>query len=200
MDLRDQKAVGDLIRNTAPFRAVLTRVEDGPKMQRHQVRGLAGEMIEEAEYFQPYGFTSVPLVGSEVVALPVGGDRGHLILLAANDRGLRKKDMQSGEVGLYTAEGDFIHFKNGREIATSTKRSVLEASAEAVTRAPEIRQRGAMTAEGYDGGPTTFHIHGDLYVDGNIYATGDIVAGGVSLRQHTHLGCQGGQTGPPNGG
>jgi len=205
MDIRDRKEFGDLIRNAAPFRVVLARAADDARMQRHQVRGLAGEVIEGAEYFQPYGFTSVPPAGSEAVALPVGGDRGHLIILAASDRGARKHNMRSGEVGLYTAAGDYIYLKDGQEIETSTKRALLEASESATTRAPQIGLQGALTAEGYEGGPTTCYIHGDLMVDGNIYATGhihaggDIVAGNISLQHHTHPGCQGGQTGPPNG-
>jgi len=199
MDPRERKEFSDLIRNAAPFRVVLARAEDDAKMQRHQVRGLSGELIEGAEYFQPYGFTSVPPLGSEAVAFPVGGDRGHLIVLAASDRGARKKGMSSGEVGLYTAAGDYIYLKDGQEIETSTKKHKVEAAETSTTRAPEIKMQGAFAAEGLDGGPTTLRINGDLYVDGNIYATGDIVAGGVSLRNHTHPGCQGGQTGPPQG-
>lgn len=40
-------------------------------------------------------------------------------------------------------------------------------------------------------------INGNLKVNGNIHATGDIVAGSVSLRKHTHVGCHGG--GPAGG-
>lgn len=41
-------------------------------------------------------------------------------------------------------------------------------------------------------------INGNLEVRGNIHATGDIVAGSVSLRKHTHVGCHGGA--PAGGG
>lgn len=40
-------------------------------------------------------------------------------------------------------------------------------------------------------------INGDLTVNGSINATGDIVAGGVSLKNHTHTGNLGGATSPP---
>lgn len=40
-------------------------------------------------------------------------------------------------------------------------------------------------------------INGDLTVNGNVFVTGDVVAGGVSLRKHTHIGCHGTI---PNGG
>ena len=40
-------------------------------------------------------------------------------------------------------------------------------------------------------------ITGNLHVDGEITCTGDVVAGGVSLRNHTHPGDSGGTTGGP---
>lgn len=215
MDPREWKLITDLIRNSAPTRVVLLKSDDAKKMQSHQARGLSGELFEEVEYFQPYGFTSRPLAGSEAVAFPVGGDRGHLIVLASSDRGVRKKGMKEGEVGLYTAEGDFIYFKNGNKIETQTKESTTNAEDKAVTNtkefeanasqtaavtageqatvtAPQIGLAGNLTVTDKDGGSgvTRFrgdvYIIGDLYVDGDIQATGDIVAGSVSLRKHLH--------------
>ena len=40
-------------------------------------------------------------------------------------------------------------------------------------------------------------ITGNLHVDGEITCTGDVVAGGTSLRNHTHPGDSGGTTGGP---
>ncbi len=40
-------------------------------------------------------------------------------------------------------------------------------------------------------------ITGNLHVDGEITCTGDVVAGGISLRNHTHPGDSGGTTGGP---
>jgi len=40
-------------------------------------------------------------------------------------------------------------------------------------------------------------ITGNLHVDGEITCTGDVVAGGISLRNHTHTGDSGGTTGRP---
>ena len=40
-------------------------------------------------------------------------------------------------------------------------------------------------------------ITGNLHVDGEITCTGDVVAGGISLRNHTHTGDSGGTTGVP---
>lgn len=40
-------------------------------------------------------------------------------------------------------------------------------------------------------------INGNLAVNGGITATGDIIAGGVSLKNHTHIDSLGGVTSPP---
>lgn len=40
-------------------------------------------------------------------------------------------------------------------------------------------------------------INGNLTVNGDINATGDIVAGGISLKNHTHTDSVGGTTSPP---
>lgn len=133
IDNRLLKKIFDLIRNASATRVVLARIDDAAKMQAHQVTGLDGEQVERAEYFQPYGFTSVPPAGSEAVALPVGGDRGHLIVLGAGDRGRRKKGLKELDVAVYHANGDFIVFKDGNEIETSTKKALVNAEDEVVT-------------------------------------------------------------------
>lgn len=40
-------------------------------------------------------------------------------------------------------------------------------------------------------------IDGDVQINGNLTVSGDVVAGGISLRNHVHPGCSGGQTGKP---
>lgn len=242
MDNRLLKKIFDLIRNASATRVVLARVDDAAKMQAHQVTGLDGEQVERAEYFQPYGFTSVPPAGSEAVALPVGGDRGHLIILGASDRGRRKNGLKSLEVAVYNANGDAITLKEGNEIETSTKKATVKAEDEAVTttkrfeakasetalvsgqagaslesaagvaiKAPQIGFQGSITATGPNGEPSPSHFIGDMRIQGNLVVTGsitagsvkasgDIVAGGVSLKNHTHKNVEpgGGNSGPPN--
>lgn len=97
-------------------RGVVRLVDDGPGLQAIQVDLLKGEVRDELERFQDYGFTSVPHAGAEVLAGFLGGSRDHGVILAAADRRYRVKGLTAGEVAIYTDEGDVIHFKRGREI------------------------------------------------------------------------------------
>lgn len=112
----------DIVRLLAPVwrrlrlivsRGVVRLSDDGRKLQVVQMDLLAGETAA-MERFQQYGFTCRPLDGAEAIALAVGGSRGHLVAIAVDDRRHRMKNLQNGEVALYTDEGDYIHMKRGR--------------------------------------------------------------------------------------
>ncbi len=118
-----------LTRMTAPLarrarlmvaRAVVRMVNDGLKMQGLQIGLLADEARDGVERMQEYGFTSHPHPGAEAVAVFVGGNRDHGIVVAVDDRRYRIKGLATGEVALYTDEdqsgGHRIHFKRGKEI------------------------------------------------------------------------------------
>jgi phage baseplate assembly protein V len=82
-------------------RAVVQLADDGTKLQLLQLGVLAGETVDKAEHFQPYGFSSVPLPGAEAVVLFPNGDRSHPIVVAASDRRYRPTGSQPGEVTIY---------------------------------------------------------------------------------------------------
>lgn len=97
-------------------RGVLELVRDTKGIQAVKLDLLAEENRDNVERFQQYGFTSNPLAGAECVVLFQGGNREHGLVVSVDDRRFRLKNLQSGEVALYTDEGDMIHFKRGREI------------------------------------------------------------------------------------
>jgi phage gp45-like len=92
-------------------RAVVQRVNDGRKIQILQVGVLAGEDVDDAERFQSYGFSSVPLAGAEAVILFPGGDRGHGLVVAVDDRRYRPTGGEPGEVVVYNSEGATVRLK-----------------------------------------------------------------------------------------
>lgn len=108
-------------------RGVVHLSNDAKKLQLLQVGGLSGETIDDAEHFQPYGFSSVPLEGAEVVVLFPGGDRSHPLVIAAPDRRHRPTDGDPGDVMLYhhsgskvtlSSNGDIVlHAKPGQQVA-----------------------------------------------------------------------------------
>ena len=61
-------------------RGVMAFVSDEHKRQNLQIRLQSDEVIDDAERFQNYGFSSVPVAG-EVIALEVGGKRSHVVVI-----------------------------------------------------------------------------------------------------------------------
>lgn len=110
------RAIGNMI-----ARGSVALVNAASKMQTLQVRLLSGEAKDNVEHFEPYGFTAHPHPGAEALALFLGGDRSHGVVLVVADRRYRIQDLAEGEVAFYTdediASGDHrIHFKRGKEI------------------------------------------------------------------------------------
>jgi phage baseplate assembly protein V len=201
VDKREWKKLQDLVRNAAGTRVVLKMTDDGRKMQEIQVTGLDGETLDQVERFQNYGFSSVPK-GGEGLGIPVGGDRGHLAIVALDDRDSRKKGLAAGEVAVYHANGDFLHFQEGNKSELKTKESTvnaddkstvntkafeanasstaqINAGGAAGVKAPQIGLAGALSVTGQDGqSPTLCRIKGDVYIEGRLEVTGNIVVGG----------------------
>lgn len=111
-------------------RGVVQLVNDGTKLQLLQLGVLAGETVEGdkgAEHFQPYGFSSVPLVGAEAVVIFPNGDRSHPLVIATSDRRYRPIAGQPGEVVVYNNTGAKITItKDGDiKIQAATGRQIL---------------------------------------------------------------------------
>lgn len=86
-------------------RAVIQIVADSGDLQRVQIGVLSGEVIDDAERFQGYGFTSVPLSGAEAVVLFPGGDRAHPLVIATDDRRHRVAGLSDGDACVYSSSG-----------------------------------------------------------------------------------------------
>ena len=148
------------------------------KLQSLQLRLLAGEVKDNVEHLEPYGFTACPLEGSEALAGFIGGDRSHAVVIVVADRRFRLQGLKSGEVALYTDEGDFIHFKRDRIIDIETVTLNIKATESVNFDTPLISTTG------------------------RIESAGDQVAAGISQVNHAHDGVKQGteQSGPPVGG
>ncbi len=150
----------------------------GKMMQTLQVRLTVGEVKDAVEHFEPYGFTSNPLPGAEVLTMFLSGDRSHAVVVVAADRRYRIKELKPGEVAIYTDEGDKVHFKRGRVIDIETDTLNIKATTAVNFDTPVINQTG------------------------KIVSTGDQIAGGISQIGHVHTNVQAGSgnSGPPGAG
>lgn len=97
-------------------RAAVKLVSDGKKLQRLQVDGFEGGPVDDAEHFQPYGFSSVPMEGAEAIVFFPNGDRERPLVLAAADRRYRPTGGDPGEVGLYDKNGRRVYLKSNGQI------------------------------------------------------------------------------------
>jgi len=88
-------------------RAVVTRVDASKKMTVLQV-DVGGMTLDGIEYFECYGFTSVPHEGAEVLLLSLGGRSSHAIAVCVNDRRYRIKNGEAGDVVIYDHRGQTI--------------------------------------------------------------------------------------------
>ncbi len=92
-------------------RAVVQLADDSTKLQLLQLGVLAGEDVDDAERFQEYGFTSVPLPGAEAVVNFPNGDRSQPLVVGVDDRRYRPTGWEGGESGLYNHVGTVVRLK-----------------------------------------------------------------------------------------
>lgn len=144
-------------------RAVVTLVDDSLAMQGLQLTALDKQVIDGAEHFQPYGFTSVPLAGAEAIVANVGGAYNHPVVLVVDDRRYRMKALADGEVAIYTDEGDYIHIKRGGTI------DVVAATKVNIT-APDVAMSGNLQVAG----STT--LTGPVTAESTLAATGALTS------------------------
>lgn len=157
-------------------RGVVALVNDALKIQKLQVTVLDGE-VDQVQRFQEYGFTSNPLQGAEAILAAIAGVRGHMVAIAVDDGRYRLKNMQSGEVALYTDEGDCIHFKRGRivEVIAGSALKVtspdvtVTASSKVTLDTPEVHCTGKISADG------------DITTQTQVTAQNEVTANGVTL-------------------
>lgn len=152
------KMVAPVARRVANLvgRGVVSASDDSTKMQLLKVSLLDGEVRDEVERFQSYGFTSNPPAGAEAVVVFVGGRRDHGLAIQVDDRRYRIKSLESGSVAVYNDTGAKI---------------VLRASGDI-----EITPKAGQTLK----------IASNVEVTGTLTASVDVVGGGKHLKTHTH--------------
>ena len=127
------------------FRGTAARNTHG-KLIGVEMEGLAGESVS-GEQMQYYGFTSAPLPGAEFIALPIGGNSKHVVVIASED-GRYRVVLKDGEVALYTDEGDYIHMKRGRLIEIETDTLLVKAKTKVRFETPLVEMSGDAKADG----------------------------------------------------
>lgn len=169
------------------FRGVLGGVDSSGPVQIVQGEGLAGENLPDIEYFQHYGYTSNPPADAMKIVVPVGGRTSHCVVIATEHGTYRLKALKTGEVALYTDEGDSIVLSRGRVIDITTKTLNIKAETEVNIDTPTVNVKhqlnvaekltgeGGMSMSGGEGAQI------DTLIVGN-----DAVIAGKSFNGHRH--------------
>ncbi len=144
-------------------RAILKAVNDSASAQIVQASFLGEEVRDKVERMAEYGFTSVPLPGSQAVAVFVGGDRGHGIVIATGDMRYRLKGLEGGEVAIYDDQGQKVTLTRAGIVVDGGGLPVTIINTPSVTAdTPEYTMTGNLT------------VTGNTVVGGNVVATGDV--------------------------
>lgn len=162
-------------------RGVVAASNAAGKMQTLQARLLADEVKDNLEHFEPYGYTSRPKPGAEVIAAFLDGDRTNGFILVAADRRYRITALEEGEVALYDDLGHVVHLTRAGIVIKGAGHPVT------ITNTPKLR------------------VEADIEATGQIKdlcdGAGATMAGMRSTyNSHTHPGDSGGTTGAPNQG
>lgn len=118
-------------------RGILTSIAEGA-IKRISASGRSGESFSNRESFQHYGFSSMPKGGAEVIIYREGN---HIVVVAEDDRRYRIA-LESGEVALYTDEGDHVHLKRGRVVEIVTETLVIKAGTKVRLETPLVEATG----------------------------------------------------------
>ena len=188
-------------------RCILSALDSSSGVQNASVTIMADEEMKGVEYMEPYGFTSVPLQGAEGVVLNVSSRRGSCVVVSLGNRKFRLKGLKSGEVALYTDEGDKLVFERGKTVRLTTQKLIIDvaetvdinAGQKVTINAPETEVTGHMTIQnGITWGGAANGLKGAAQMQGGMVNTGGTVSSnGKVLDTHTHT-CPDGETGGPN--
>lgn len=113
-------------------RAIVRYIYDDPKLQEVQLAVMADELRDNVERFQQYGFSSVPLPGAEAIVLAIGGNAGHSVVLAVDDRRYRLSGGAAGEVTIYDDQGQFVRLARENTIEVETAGTIIMRAAEKI--------------------------------------------------------------------
>lgn len=89
-------------------KAIVKMVDDGGGLQRVQIKLLNGELRSDVARVQNYGHSARPSGDTLAVALSIGGNRDHMLVVALDDLAHRPRDLREGEATLYDDLGQRV--------------------------------------------------------------------------------------------
>ena len=103
-----------------------------------QVQLLNSEAVDRVEALQPYGFSSFPKPGGDVLMLTVGGLRDDKVIIAIDDPSVRIRDLAQGELGISDGATVIAIRTTGVQIVTPGALA-MQSDGNATLYAPQVR-------------------------------------------------------------
>ena len=130
-------------------RGILNLVDDSGEVQLVQITMLDGEVSDQVEHRQPYGFTSNTKGGgsTEAIVLAVGGQRGNAVAILVGDPASRLKGLQPGEVAMHDDQAQRIVILRDKILITTTKDIEVDGDNVALTATGNLTATVSGTAQ-----------------------------------------------------
>lgn len=97
--------------------AIVTATDDTGPIHRVQMRvNGTPEIIDGVGVMHFYGVASHQPIGTDATALFCSGQRGNGVIIATGNQKYRLRNLQPGEIALYTDEGDYVKLARGKII------------------------------------------------------------------------------------
>ena len=133
-------------------RGRITLIDDSGPVQMAQRTTNDGMTLDDRYRLTEFGFSSVPPVGSEVLAAHMSGDRTAGVVISTNHQPSRPRGLASGESLLYsedgkqiylTASGGIVVEAKGQDVTVNNATTVtINASTEILMNTPLLKVTG----------------------------------------------------------
>lgn len=171
-------------------RAVVKLITYDGDVRIIQAKLPGGNVVADLEHLEPFGFTSHPKKDAEALVLAFGGNGSHSVALMVGDRRFRLK-VEEGEVALFNAYNDKLHFKKDGV-------AEMKASTKVLIDSPDSELTGNLTVKGTATFEKTLAVTGNatfsaaasvgttLAVTGASTLTGGASISGKDFKYHGH--------------
>lgn len=109
-------------------KAVIRMITDSGGRQTAQVEVTKGELISGMERMQNYGMSSYPPPGgTDCLIAFLGGNREQGMIVVAENRTFRFKNLQEGEVAIFDDLGNVVHLMRDQVLVKAVTKARVEA-------------------------------------------------------------------------
>lgn len=134
-------------------RGTIRTVSDSTKTQTVQVELNGDETTFAIEHLQPFGFSSVPVTGADVLHVSIGANRANGVAVAVNDNRYRPTGNSEGTVCLHTQNAVLVKCLPNDNVEIGNSPTQLAA------RADRVEQQLTALVSSFNAFVTAYNAH-----------------------------------------